>query len=317
MTQIFTHGYALLIGVGQSVYSKWSLPVTVKDIQALHAVLIDSNLCAYPNNTNHVRLLHDQGATQTAILDGLTWLQERAAADPEATVVIYYSGHGWLEQIQNRYYLVQHDIKPFDLRGSALTAENFTNALQQIRAKRLLVVIDCYHAQGMASAKAGTLDSELPKGFVPTVPIKGVFDDLTKGEGRAVFMSCRGQQKSWIRKDGSMSIYTYHLIEALKGAANQSGDTVVGVADLFKHLDRAVPKSAYQDYQAPQEPWFSSETENFSIALLQGGKGLSIGSQDTKEQSTANTYVQAFGERSISIGGSVNDSTIATGNNNM
>jgi hypothetical protein len=42
-------------------------------------------------------LLHDQGATRSAILEGLTWLKERATADLEATVIIYYSGHGWLE----------------------------------------------------------------------------------------------------------------------------------------------------------------------------------------------------------------------------
>lgn len=319
MTQIFAHGYALLIGVGQSVYSQWSLPVTVKDIQALRAVLIDPNFCAYPNNVNHIRLLHDQGATQTAILDELTWLQKMTAVDREATVLVYYSGHGWLDQTRNRYYLMQHDVKPFDIPGSALAAEKFTNALRQIRAKRLLVVIDCCHAQGMASAKVGeNLENlELPKGFVPTVPVKGVFDDLAKGEGRAVFTSCRGTQKSWIRTDGSMSIYTYHLIEALKGAANQSGDTVVGVADLFKHLDRAVPESVRQEYQVPQEPWFSGETENFPIAPLRGGKGLPTNDRDTKEESAATTYIQTLGKRSIAIGGSVSGSTIITGDGNL
>lgn len=318
MTQKFSHGYALLIGVGQSVYSQWSLPVTVKDIQALRTVLIDPDHCAYPNNSDRIQLLHDEGATRTAILNRLKWLQEQTATDREATVLVYYSGHGWLDQTQNRYYLVQHDVKPFNLPESALAAENFTSALHQIRAKRLLVVIDCCHAQGMASAKAGTVNLELPKGFASSVPVKGVFDDLAKGEGRAVFTSCRETQKSWIRRDGSMSIYTYHLIEALKGAASQPGDRVVGVADLFKHLDRAVPKSAHQDYQAAQEPWFSGETENFPIALLRGGKGLQAGGQDTKEeQSTTTTYVHALGDRSVAIGSSISGSTIITGDSNM
>jgi len=64
MSQTFTHGYALLVGVGASSYPKWSLPVTVKDVQAIHAILTDSNLCAYPNDSQHVRLLHDSGATR-------------------------------------------------------------------------------------------------------------------------------------------------------------------------------------------------------------------------------------------------------------
>ena len=96
MTDKFAHGYALLIGVGESAYPKWSLPVTVKDMQALRAVLTDPALCGYPDDDAHIRLLHDAGATRQAILDGLAWLAEQAAADSEATAVVFYSGHGWV-----------------------------------------------------------------------------------------------------------------------------------------------------------------------------------------------------------------------------
>jgi hypothetical protein len=41
MPNTFTHGYALLVGVGESAYPAWSLPVTVKDIQAIRAILTD------------------------------------------------------------------------------------------------------------------------------------------------------------------------------------------------------------------------------------------------------------------------------------
>ncbi len=42
MSDLFTHGYALLIGVGNTANPRWSLPVTVKDAQALKAVLTDT-----------------------------------------------------------------------------------------------------------------------------------------------------------------------------------------------------------------------------------------------------------------------------------
>jgi len=320
MSDTFTHGYALLIGVGECAYPKWSLPVTVKDVQALRAILTDPNLCAYPNNGQHIRLLYDAAATRTAILDGLAWLKEQAAADPESTVVIYYSGHGWLDQSTESYYLIPHDVEPFDISSSALSAVDFNDALRQIQSQRLLVIIDCCHAQGMAAAKTGEADLKLPPGFVPAVPVKGLLDELAKGEGRAVFTSCGGSQKSWIRKDDSMSIYTYHLIEALQGAANQPGDTKVGVADIMKHLDRAVPKSASQEWQAPQQPWLSGETTNFPIAFLCGGKGLPAEGWDAVKESPINftsNMVQAAGPRSVAIGGSADNSTILPGNRNV
>jgi hypothetical protein len=50
----------------------------------------------------------------------------------------------------------------------------------------------------MAAAKTGEADLKLPPGFVPAVPVKGLLDELAKGEGHVVFTSCGGSQKSWI-----------------------------------------------------------------------------------------------------------------------
>jgi hypothetical protein len=137
MTETFAHGYALLIGVGESAYPKLSLPVTVQDTQAIEQVLINQELCGY--SPDHMRILNNQEATLNNILDGLNWLQQQAESNPEATIFIYYSGHGLLQKYSNQYYLLQHDIDPWDLPGSALSAVEFTEHLRKIKAKRLLV----------------------------------------------------------------------------------------------------------------------------------------------------------------------------------
>jgi len=273
MSQAFAHGYALLVGVGASSYPKWSLPVTVKDVQVIHAILTDSNLCAYPNDNQHVRLLHDSGATRDAILDGLSWLKAQADADTEATVLIYYSGHGGLSQTSDQYYLLPHDVKPSDISGSALAATTLIANLREIMARRLLVFIDSCYAEGMATAK-DTSVLELSRDFVEAALPKSLVDDLKQGEGRAVFTSSRGKQRSWIRPDGTMSIYTYHLIEALQGAGNHPGDTVVRLSNLMNHLSQAVPVNARNLCQAEQTPFFDTATEDFPVARLRGGKGL-------------------------------------------
>jgi hypothetical protein len=53
----FSHGYALLIGVGESTYPKLSLPVTVKDMQAVRDILADE---AMENNTHLPDLINAQ-----------------------------------------------------------------------------------------------------------------------------------------------------------------------------------------------------------------------------------------------------------------
>lgn len=208
----FNNAYALLIGVGESVYPKLSLPVTVKDMQALKAIFCAPQLCGYEES--HVCLLHDNTATKANILGGLDWLKTCTDQDIDATVLVFYSGHGWREKQNNRYYLIQHDIDLMDLDNSALDAQVFTNKLRAIEAKRLLVIVDSCHAQGMANSKNGEI-VKAPDRFEQTALPKGLMEELKQGEGRAVFTSSLGTQSSYVRKEQDLSLYTYHLIEAL------------------------------------------------------------------------------------------------------
>ncbi|UKO99992.1 caspase family protein [Nostoc sp. UHCC 0870] len=294
MTEKFTHGYALLIGVGESAYSKLSLPVTVKDTQAIYAALIDPDLCGYPDDHEqaHIRVLNNKDATKAGILDGLKWLKEKAESDPGATVFVYYSGHGWVDKTTKQYYLLQHDIKPTKIASSALSAEDFTSALRQIQSERLLVVIDSCHAAGMATSKDADLELEEEfDDFIRVAPSKGLIDELKQGKGRVVFTSSEGEQKSYWVKDETISIYTYHFLEALQGAGNKPGDTEVRVSNIMNHLGKAVPETARQLYNKEQVPQNDMTGGDFVIAKLRGGKGLpDKGWEEVKPEATQTIY---------------------------
>lgn len=301
MMQQFRHGYALFVGVGQTQYQPWSLPVTVKDAIALYSVFTNEALCAYPKTAEHVRLFCNEQASYDEIFSALHWLKDCAAADPEATVVIYYSGHGWLDETNNSYYLIQHDAG-LNIEASAIAASDFTQMLGEIRAKRLLVFIDSCHAAGMATAKDGKTFRDLPKGFRSEAPPQELFAPLKQGEGRVVFSSSTGSQSSWIRSDGTMSLYTYHLLEALQGAGNQPGDTLVHISDLMGYLDKKVRESARQ-LNKVQDPYFEFATVNFPVALVRGGKGLPAAGWQGEAEGEAREQIQRivniYGNRNL------------------
>ncbi len=273
------NAHALLIGVGRCRHAEWSLPVAARDVLGLHKTLADPTLCAYP--AERIRVLINEGASREGILAAVKDLAGHAANDPDATFLIYYSGHGWrhVGDDGERYFLIPYDVRPHELLSSALPADDFIRSLRSLRSRRLLVMIDTCHAAAMADAKDLPVES-IPDGFarnpLPKSLVEKLVENLASGEGRAVFLSCGESQKSWFRPEGSLSFFTHHLICALEGAACAAGERFVKVSSLMSHVGKEVPRSAEQIGQK-QTPFFKFETQDFPVALIRGGKGMPTG----------------------------------------
>lgn len=288
---LFDHGYALLIGVHENSVPRLALPGVANDIDLLRQVLVHPQRCAYPED--HIKTVAGQDATQDGILDGLEWLGARIQDDPEATVVIYYSGHGWRDEVTNPpgFYFIPYDIEEARIRRTALRASDFAGYIADMHPRCLLVLLDCCHAGGMG-VKGAPLS--LPQRYVsaalaPDALMLGASAtvqagakslssaSLAQGQGRAVLSASTGTQPSYLRADGKTSIFTYHLVEALTGHARpQAGAHEVLVSDVMSYVYRRVPQSARADRQADQTPDFQVNG-NFPVALLLGGKGLAAG----------------------------------------
>ena len=288
----FAQGYALLVGVDESSVTALSLAVVGKDVAALEAVLTHSERCGYA--AEHVRVLKGKDATRQQIVDGVEWLQKQVAADGSgnATAVVYYSGHGWRDTQANppAYYLIPYDVRQDKLRATALRGQDLAEAIAAVQPQRLLVVLDCCHAGGMEVKEVvpGAVGRYEPAAMPPELVLgdgepaaKGGdgqgFAQLLIGAGRAVLSSSTGPQQSYVRSDRTMSIFTYHLIEALTGHAQpQDGATEVLVSDVLSYVYRQVPRTAQAQAGAEQQP-DGRITGNFAVARLLGGKGLGKG----------------------------------------
>lgn len=221
-------------------------------------------------------------------------MKAAAQQQPEATVLVFYSGHGWRDKNTEQYYLIQHDTAPFDIPNSALDAQTLTEKLHEIPAKRLMVIIDACHAQGMATLKTATKGDTalpIPKAYEATALPKNVVEALKQGSGRVVLSSSLGTQSSYIRKQQDLSVYTHHLLEALQGAGNQAGDTQVRVSHLMGYLAEQVPKTSQTVWGKAQTPFFELASEDFAVALIRGGKGLSVAGWESEQVSQPNVQV--------------------------
>ena len=292
MNEVFEHGYAVVVGIDANNIQRLALPTVAKDVQAVRDVLIHPERCAY--KPEHVKLLAGEEATRKNILDGLYWLQERVKEDDEATAVIYYSGHGMFDKASGDYYLIPYDIRALNrIRADAIKAEALTAEISAIQAKRLLVILDCCHAGGMgikdvdlngidagADVAAAAFPFDLPatKDIPVYTAVPGEKDvtDLAEGNGRAVLNSSSGAQSSYVRRDRKMSLFTYHLIEALTGHAPHPEDaTVVYVTDVMSWVTHHVKKSARAE-GVSQTPVMRTSGV-FPVAQLIGGQGVAKG----------------------------------------
>ena len=317
MSEIFENGYAIVIGIDANRIPRLALPDVAKDVTAVHDVLIHPERCAY--NPDNVKLLKGEESTGKNILEALYWLKDKVQADPQATAVIYYTGHGMVDKKSEQYYLIPYDIQALSrLRVDALKAETVTAEISEIQAKRTLVILDCCHAQGM-DVKDVDLDSgpeldsiafpdDLPETkSVPTYET-GSKDvaELYEGEGRAILNSSTGAESSYVRPDRKMSVFTYHLIEALTGhAPHGDTDTVVYVTDVMSWVTRRVTETVAQMGRS-QTPVMRT-TGVFPIAQLIGGKGVAVSKGEL-----APDPLEPLPEASISI---VGDHAVVAGDN--
>jgi hypothetical protein len=241
-------GHALLIQIAR--YPTMPLP-DVGDADDLATLLRDPRTCGYPRE--QVVVLQDGAATRAAIEHAVEDLVQRAGAD--ATVLIYFSGHGG--QVGGGTFLLPVDVG-LDIPASAIPVAVVARALARLRARKVLLVFDCCHA--------GALEA---KDIQPIVPgLSGpALDELLQGRGWVLFASSDAGECSYVVRGDTNGLFTKHLLGGLRGGV-ASDDGYVRVFDLFEYLQPRVVRE-----RAGQHPVFKCELrENFAIARYRGGE---------------------------------------------
>lgn len=225
-----TNAYALLIGVGND------LPVTVGDATAIHDILADEALAGYlPEN---IILLTEKEATRDGILTAFDQLIEKA--DEDASVLLFYSGHGGWYEPWNQFYLVPNNFDPEEYETSWVTAEELKEKIGQINSRRLIFFLDCCHAAGMTKS-APSIKNDRAKSHLNKPD--GLAQRIDDGKGMSIISSCREDQLSYIMDGDSNSLFTNCLLEVLKGKhKNYFNEEFVRISEVLQYIFRRVPE---------------------------------------------------------------------------
>ena len=243
--------WAAVIGVNDYPNIR-KLKYAVNDARAVYDHLIHNNRIPEEN----VTLLVNENASFTQLRSVLgTHLKSRAGKDD--MVIIYFAGHGATEKDMTspdgdglEKYLLPYDADPKDLYATALPMTEISRIFNRIQSERLIFIVDsCYSgASGGRTISLTGVRSSISGAFL---------DRITSGKGRVILTACGANEVSAESDNFQHGIFTYFLLEGLRGKADIDSDGIITVDELYRYVSKKVPQATGQD----QHPVRKGETE--------------------------------------------------------
>jgi len=167
------------------------------------------------------RIVTNEDATVSRIKFELAQLKDKTTE--RDTAVIFLAGHGEAAPDGTGYFFVAHDADRTDVANSALRWQDVVLALTQIRG-RVLLFNDTCQAEAAAGSPA----------------LAGALDRVNRNAGVLVFAACQEAEGAAEPPGLKHGVFTYALLEAMAGKADENGDGGVSAAELRTYVARRV-----------------------------------------------------------------------------
>ena len=176
----------------------------------------------------NVRLLVGAEATTAAIKSAIgNWLA-RSASESD-TVIIFFSGHGFLERDFGESYLLGYDSDPKDAYGSALSVSEIGQALgHRVRSDHVLLIAD--------ALRRDFFDPESNPSSAKS--FERAIDQLTASRPglSAVVASGPGEFSREGQRWAGHGAFTRHFVDALIEGVDRNRDGTITAEELFDSL---------------------------------------------------------------------------------
>jgi hypothetical protein len=232
---------ALLIAVQKHDDPRLNLSVTLQDSHALAKTLMER--AGIPRG--NLLLMNDEAPPEfrPTLVNLRRELRDFfEGAGPDDRLMIYFSGHGVIQDGQT--FLVPADIDLKDIARTALPGAEVREALAQCPAKVKFLILDCCQAGGEKALPD-------PSVIVPQVIAKGL--ELQRVSGCVVLASCQAQEKSYEWPERHQSVFTYWFCRALEGGADKDGDGRISADEVYEYTFDRVSKTVAQMLGEPSQ----------------------------------------------------------------
>jgi hypothetical protein len=173
---------------------------------------------------------------------------------PDDTLLFYYSGHG-VPDVDGDMYLASSDTDPDKPYRRGFSLEDLTKMIQNSISTRVVVILDCCYSGSAKLSKGHEEDAAK----IGRTAIDEKTRKLTQGQGKYILSASQAAQEAYALTTGEHSIFTYYLLEGLKGKTDSvDNEGNVTPQSLGNYIYRAI-MSLPVDRRPKQRPITKAE----------------------------------------------------------
>lgn len=222
---------ALLIGNSSYPDDEGRLPRLegpINDVPAMKAALEDPEYGLFKPEAITMRIEQSSYELLRTLDDFFT------SADSHDVMLVYYSGHGRLDEF-GQLYLCARNTNTGRLRSTAIRSDQINEMIEATPAAHIVVILDCCHSGAFKG------DDDI---VGPVAPIGG--------RGRYVIAGCRARElANDARSPNHLSLFTSHLVAGLRHQpAREEGPRFVSLDELYEY---AYVRVISESRQTPQK----------------------------------------------------------------
>jgi hypothetical protein len=233
--------WAVVVGIND--YPRLpKLKYAVNDAEAFYRLLVEENRIP-PEN---VTLLTEERASLVNLRSTLGTRIKNAAGERDM-VIIFFAGHGATERDAAspdgdglEKYLLPFDSDPADLYTTALPMVEVARIFNRIRSERLVFIADACYSGGSGGRTISVADTRANIG-------DGFLERVVGGRGKVIITASAANEVSVEKDELRHGVFTYYLLEGLRGKADLDRDSMVTVDEAYRYVYEQVPKATGQE----------------------------------------------------------------------